>query len=60
MNLVFIGHVDAGKSTLCGRLLLDLGEVSEADVKKFEDEAIKNNRDSWWLAYVMDQNEEER
>jgi peptide chain release factor subunit 3 len=33
---VFIGHVDAGKSTLCGRLLLDLGEVSETDIKKFE------------------------
>jgi len=41
-------------------LLLDLGEVSESDVKKFETEAIANNRDSWWLAYVMDQNEEER
>ena len=36
VNLVFIGHVDAGKSTLCGRILLELGEVSETDIKKFE------------------------
>lgn len=36
VNLVFIGHVDAGKSTLCGRILVDLGEISEVDIAKFE------------------------
>ena len=28
MNLVIIGHVDSGKSTLTGHLLFKLGEVS--------------------------------
>ena len=60
MNLVFIGHVDAGKSTLCGRILVDSGEISQEDIRKFEQEAKENNRESWWLAYCMDINEEER
>ena len=29
VNIVFIGHVDAGKSTLCGRILKDTNEVDE-------------------------------
>ena len=28
MNLVIIGHVDSGKSTLTGRLLVELGEIT--------------------------------
>ena len=27
LNLVFIGHVDAGKSTFCGRILYDTGQA---------------------------------
>ena len=60
INIVFIGHVDAGKSTLCGRILVDVGEINEADIKKFEQEAKDNNREGWWLAYCLDINEEER
>ena len=29
MNLVFVGHVDHGKSTTVGRLLFDAGAVDE-------------------------------
>jgi len=36
INIVFIGHVDAGKSTLCGRILKDTGEVKEEDIRKYE------------------------
>ncbi len=25
LNIIMIGHVDAGKSTLCGRILIDTG-----------------------------------
>ena len=31
---VVIGHVDHGKSTLMGRLLLDTGAVSQRDIDK--------------------------
>ncbi len=34
LHLVVLGHVDAGKSTLMGRLLYELGRVSESTVHK--------------------------
>ncbi len=52
VNLVFIGHVDHGKSTLIGRLLVELGLVSEKELK---DEA-----GSFKFAWVMDREKEER
>ncbi len=60
INIVFIGHVDAGKSTLAGRILINTGEVDKEEVAKFEKEAKDKGRDGWYLAYVMDINEEER
>ena len=60
VNIVFIGHVDAGKSTICGNILLSLGKVDQRAVERYETEAREKGRDSWWLAYIMDQNEEER
>ena len=52
LNLVFIGHVDHGKSTLIGRLLVEMGLVSEKDLK---DEA-----GSFKFAWIMDREKEER
>ena len=60
LNIVFIGHVDAGKSTTCGNLLVLTGSVDERTIAKYEREAKEKNRESWYLAYVMDTNEEER
>ena len=129
MNVVFIGHVDAGKSTTCGQILLLTvlpcaaapmlqlclrralmrcrvqGGVDERTIQKYERcsrwgpaaaqlpglrsarlqecclpssghgqarclaqplsrhlrrEARDNNRGSWYLAYILDTNEEER
>jgi peptide chain release factor subunit 3 len=57
---VFIGHVDAGKSTTCGNMLVLTGSVDERTIAKYEREAKEKNRESWYLAYVMDTNEEER
>ena len=34
LNMVVIGHVDAGKSTLMGHLLSLLGEISEKAMHK--------------------------
>lgn len=59
-SLVFIGHVDAGKSTICGNLMYMSGMVDERTIEKFKIEAKEKNRDSWWLAYVMDINDDEK
>jgi len=60
LNVVFIGHVDAGKSTLGGRILHATGNVDDRTIEKFEKEAKDKGRDSWYMAYIMDTNEEER
>ncbi len=58
--IVFIGHVDHGKSTICGNILLLTGQVDQRTIEKYKSEAIKNKRESWYLAYLMDQNDEEK
>mmetsp|Transcript_14188 Transcript_14188/g.20405 ORF Transcript_14188/g.20405 Transcript_14188/m.20405 type:complete len:601 (+) Transcript_14188:112-1914(+) len=60
MNLVFIGHVDAGKSTLSGNILYLTDNVDKRTIEKYEREAKELNRESWFLAFIMDTNEEER
>ncbi|KAG0469491.1 hypothetical protein HPP92_016191 [Vanilla planifolia] len=60
LNVVFIGHVDAGKSTTGGQILLLSGQVDERTIQKYEKEAKDKNRESWYMAYIMDTNEEER
>ena len=60
INLVFIGHVDAGKSTISGQILFLTGQVDQRTIQKYEKEAKEKNRESWYLAYIMDTNEEER
>ena len=60
LNVVFIGHVDAGKSTICGSIMYHTGMVDKRTIEKYEREAKIRNRESWFLAYIMDTNEEER
>lgn len=60
LNVVFIGHVDAGKSTLGGQILFLTGMVDDRTIQKYEKEAKDKNRESWYMAYIMDTNEEER
>ncbi len=60
INLVFIGHVDHGKSTLVGRLLYDSGALSEQDYRKLEKEANERGKGTFVFAYVMDNLKEER
>jgi len=59
-SFVFIGHVDAGKSTICGNLIYSMGIVDARTIEKFKKEAKDKGRDSWWLAYVMDSSDEEK
>ncbi len=60
MNIVFVGHVDAGKSTIVGRLLFDTGAVAEQEMKKLREEAEKHGKAGFEFAYVMDKIKEER
>ncbi|XP_074576832.1 uncharacterized protein LOC141833319 [Curcuma longa] len=60
LNVVFIGHVDAGKSTAGGQILLLSGQVDDRTMQKYEKEAKDKSRESWYMAYIMDTNEEER
>lgn len=59
-SFVVVGHVDAGKSTMMGRLLLDLGVVDQRSVDKLRQEAEKIGKSSFALAWVLDQRTEER
>ncbi|KAK3384233.1 P-loop containing nucleoside triphosphate hydrolase protein [Lasiosphaeria ovina] len=59
-SFVVVGHVDAGKSTMMGRLLLDLNVVDQRTVDKLRQEATKIGKSSFALAWVLDQRTEER
>ncbi|NYZ78790.1 translation elongation factor EF-1 subunit alpha [Candidatus Micrarchaeota archaeon] len=60
LNLVFIGHVDHGKSTSIGRILYDTGALSEQDLKRLKEEADKVGKPTFEFAFAMDQLKEER
>jgi len=60
LNLVVIGHVDSGKSTLMGHLLFQLGQVSQKVMHKHEQESRKVGKQSFMYAWVLDETDEER
>jgi len=60
LNIVFVGHVDHGKSTTVGRLLLDSGHIEAHVIEKFEKEAQERGKAGFGFAYVMDGLKEER
>ncbi len=60
MNVVFVGHVDAGKSTIVGRLMFDSGVVSAQEMEKLKAEAVKYGKVGFEFAYIMDAIKQER
>jgi len=60
MNVLFVGHVDAGKSTIVGQLMFLSGAVSEQEMTKLRQEAEKHGKVGFEFAYVMDKIREER
>src|SRR5208283_5088384 len=60
LNLIFIGHVDHGKSTTVGRLLYATGVITDRDIAKYKELTQQYNRPTFEFAFVMDQLKEER
>lgn len=60
INLVVVGHVDSGKSTLMGHLLYKTGNVTKKAMHKFEQDSKKVGKASFAYAWVLDETEEER
>ncbi|GAB4309403.1 MAG: translation elongation factor EF-1 subunit alpha [Promethearchaeota archaeon] len=60
MNLIVIGHVDHGKSTMMGHVLVVTGAVSDREARELEQLAKDLDRESWKFAYFMDRLAEER
>ncbi|KAI0055038.1 hypothetical protein BV25DRAFT_1816203, partial [Artomyces pyxidatus] len=60
LNIVFIGHVDAGKSTMGGNILYLSGMVDKRTMEKYEKEAKEAGRESWYLSWALDSTPQER
>jgi len=60
VNLVVIGHVDAGKSTSTGHLIYKCGGIDERTIAKFEKESAESGKASFKYAWVLDKLKAER
>merc|ERR1711991_836849 len=60
VSIAICGHGDSGKSTTTGRLIFDLGGVSEREMQKLRDEAERLGKSSFAFAFYMDTQKEER
>lgn len=60
INLVFIGHVDHGKSTTIGRMLYDTKNIDEPTMRKLKERAKELGKVGFEFAFVMDNLKEEQ
>eukprot|EP00762_Andalucia_godoyi_P007658 ANDGO_07964.mRNA.2 Elongation factor 1-alpha len=60
LSLICLGHVDSGKSTLTGRVLYALGAVSTAQLRRLKKAAAEAGKGTFFLAWILDENSEER
>ncbi|CBK22781.2 Translation elongation factor EF1A [Blastocystis hominis] len=60
VTVLIAGHVDHGKSTITGHLLVECNVVSEREMRKATKEAKELGKQSFNYAFLMDQNPEER
>ncbi|OGI03494.1 MAG: adenylyl-sulfate kinase [Candidatus Melainabacteria bacterium GWF2_37_15] len=59
LNIVVVGHVDHGKSTLIGRLLFDTNSLSSGAIEKVKKISAQNGK-PFEYAYLLDAFEEEQ
>jgi elongation factor 1-alpha len=60
INIVVVGHVDAGKSTTTGHLIYKCGGIDKRVIEKFEKEAKEMGKSSFKYAWVLDKLKAER
>lgn len=60
VNVIFLGHVDAGKSTLGGSILYASGMVDERTMDKYKRDAKEAGKETWYLSWALDLTKEER
>src|SRR2546428_6601162 len=61
LNMIVVGHIDNGKSTSMGHLLMDLGLVDERTIAQHAAESEKTGKgDTFKYAWVMDNIKDER
>lgn len=60
LNLVFVGHVDNGKSTLIGSIFYATGILSQQELDKLKAKAAEMGKATFEFAFFTDESEEER
>ncbi len=60
LNLIFVGHVDHGKSTVLGKFLIDSGAISQQELEKIKKEVQALGKETFEFAWVLDVTSEER
>lgn len=61
MNLVVVGHVDNGKSTTVGHLLVDMGSIDQRTIDAYAKESEATGKgDTFKYAWVLDSIKDER
>ncbi|MDI6737700.1 MAG: translation elongation factor EF-1 subunit alpha [Nanoarchaeota archaeon] len=60
INIVFVGHVDHGKSTTVGRMLFDAGAIDEQTMRKLKEQAAALGKAGFEFAFTMDELKEEK
>jgi elongation factor 1-alpha len=61
MNLVVVGHVDNGKSTIVGHMMVDLGVIEQRTIEAFAKESEATGKgDTFKYAWVLDSIKDER
>ncbi len=60
LNLIFVGHVDHGKSTTVGRLLYETGAITDQDLEKFKKEVQALGKTTFEWAFILDVTKDER
>lgn len=60
INIMTAGHVDAGKSTLIGRILFDSGSIREDQLRKLREKAKELKKETFEFAFIMDKLKEEQ